>query len=63
MSLWRLAIAGALVLAAIYVVASAVKALVPYAMGALVVWLIFIGLQRWLSKLDDATPTRQDEAP
>ena len=67
MSLWRLTIMGALVLAAIYMVASAVAALVPYVMGAFLVVIVFTALQRWLSSMDAssdaAASTRTDEAP
>lgn len=55
MSLPRLVIAGLLTMAACYVVAAAIAALVPYVMGAFVIVMCFVGLQRWLSKKDEST--------
>jgi Na+/citrate or Na+/malate symporter len=54
MGLVRLLVVGILTAAALYMVASAVVTLIPYAVGILIILVVFTGIHRWLLSKDES---------
>ena len=52
MGLLRLLIVGMAAMAGLYIIASAIVALIPYAVGAMVLGTTIVGTHRWLASKD-----------